>query len=137
MRWFPTVPYGLWRWIWWVLGCMSLGLVIPMALLKVLTGVGPRATGLRLKGTGHDAIVYGILLAVFLPVVWWASTRGDFRSTYPFYKPAGRGPVGIDRRLRGDLLPAVPLHQWFFRGFMVLGLAEARAPASSPLRPTA
>ena len=131
MRWFPTVPYGLWRWIWWVLGCMSLGLVIPMALLKVLTGVGPRATGLRLKGTGHDAIVYGILLAVFLPVVWWASTRGDFRSTYPFYKPAGRGPVGIDFvAFEAIYFLQFLFIEWFFRGFMVLGLKPKLGRAS-------
>ncbi len=128
---FPSVPRGLWRWIWWVGGCMSLGFVIPMVLLKVLTGVGPRATGLRLKGTAPDAIVYAILLAIFLPVVWWASTRGDFRSTYPFYRPAGRGPLGLDYvAFEAMYFLQFLFIEWFFRGFMVLGLKPKLGRAS-------
>ena len=128
---FPSVPSGLWRWLWWVAGCMSLGFVIPMVLLKVLTGVGPRATGLRLRGTGHDAIVYALLLAIFLPVVWWASTRGDFRNTYPFYRPAGRGPLGLDYvAFEAVYFLQFLFIEWFFRGFMVLGLKPRLGRAS-------
>lgn len=128
---FPSVPSGLWRWIWWVAGCLSLGVAIPMALLKVLTGAGPRATGLRLKGTGPDALVYALLLAIFLPVVLWASTRGDFRSTYPFYRPAGRGPVGLDYvAFEAIYFLQFLFIEWFFRGFMVLGLKPKIGRAS-------
>jgi len=128
---FPSVPRGLWRWIWWVAGCMSLGLVIPMVLLKVVAGVGPRATGLRLRGTGPDAIVYALLLAIFLPVVWWASTRGDFRSTYPFYRPVGRGPLGLDYvAFEAIYFLQFLFIEWFFRGFMVLGLKPKLGRAS-------
>lgn len=127
---FPSVPRDLVPWLWWVSGCVVLLLLVPMALMRFVGGVGPRATGLRVKGTGRDARLYALLFVVFLPVVWLASRRDDFQWTYPFYprppKKAGGDWVAFEAAYFVQFLCV----EWFFRGFMVLGLKPRLGRAS-------
>jgi hypothetical protein len=125
-----TVPSTLWPWLWWGAGCLVVMVLLPMLALRVVAGVRPRDTGLRLRGTGRDAGVYAILLVLFLPVVWLVAQREDFAQTYPFY-PRGRQRVG------GDWVAFECVYflqflavEYFFRGFMVLGLRPALGRAS-------
>ena len=89
---FPSIPIALLPWLWWAVGCLVVMILVPMLLLKVVAGTGPRATGLKLAGTGRDAWLYLGLFIVFAPVVWLVSQRPDFRNTYPFYRTVG--PLG-------------------------------------------
>lgn len=127
---FPSVPRDLWKWLWWVAGCLCTMVVAPMILLRVVAGVGPRETGVRLKGTGRDGLVYALLFLIFAPVVWLASTRADFQWTYPFYPPRGR-PLGPDW-VAFEIAYFVQFFsvEYFFRGVMVLGLRPALGRAS-------
>jgi hypothetical protein len=126
----PRVPTALWPWMWWVAGCLLLFVVLPVVLLRVVAGMRPRDVGLRLRGTGRDAWTYALLFVVFVPVVWLVSQRGDFRATYPFYRP----PPG---RLGWDLVAFEAAYclqflgvETFFRGVMVLGLKPVLGRAS-------
>ena len=130
-----TVPRDLLPWLWWVAGCLLLMLLLPMTLMRTVAGVGPRETGLLLKGTGRDALVYAMLFVVFVPVVWLVSRRADFSATYPFY-PRLR-PFQPVKRVGGDWLCFEAAYfvqflcvEYFFRGFMVLGLKERLGRAS-------
>jgi len=125
----PDVPPDLLPWLWWAAGCLVLLVAAPMALLRLVGGVGPGETGLRVRGTGRDARVYLLLFAVFAPVVWLVSQRPEFRQTYPFYRP--RAPLG------GDFVAFEVAYflqflavEYFFRGVMVLGLKPALGRAS-------
>lgn len=109
--------------VWWGLAVLTTMIVLPLLIARVGAGLRPRDLGLRLRGTLPDARTYGLLLAVFLPVVWWVSRSPHFQQTYPFYKPAGTGSLGLDFLL----FEAVYCLQFlgvelFFRGFLVLGL---------------
>jgi len=131
----PSIPPGLLPWLWWAAGCVVFLLVVPMALVRLGAGLRPRDTGLLVRGTGRDAIVYAILFVVFIPVVYLVSKRGDFSQTYPFYpRPA---PYGPPQKVGGDWLVFEAAYflqflsvEYFFRGFMVLGLKPALGRAS-------
>lgn len=132
----PALPASLLPWVWWGLGCVVAMIVVPLLLLKLVGRMGPRESGLKLAGTGRDAWVYLALFVVFVPVVWLASKRPDFAQTYPFYPPAGsphRAPVKVG----GDWVAFEAIYflqflavEYFFRGFMVLGLKPALGRAS-------
>jgi hypothetical protein len=125
----PSVPPDLCTWIWWGVGCLVFLVLLPMLLLRLVAGVRPRETGLRLRGTGRDVPVYLLLALVFAPVVWLASTRSDFRSVYPFYRP--RGALGADFVAFEAIYFLQFLGiEYFFRGVWTLGLKPALGRAS-------
>ena len=134
--WLPSLPPSLLPWVWWGLGCVVAMILVPMLLLRVVGGMGPRDTGLRVRGTGRDAWVYLALFVVFVPVVWLASKRPDFAQTYPFYPPrlpSSRAPAKVG----GDWVAFEAVYfvqflavEYFFRGFMVLGLKPALGRAA-------
>lgn len=114
----PVRPF-----LWWGLAVLLTMVLLPLLIARVGAGLRPRDLGLRVRGTLPDAGVYALLLALFLPVVWVVSRSPHFQATYPFYKPAGTGSLGLDFLL----FEAVYCLQFlgvelFFRGFLVLGL---------------
>ncbi len=123
-RWETLQPY-----LWWGLSVIVLLVLIPMCV-GAASGLSPRRLGIRLKGTGRDAWTYLTLFVVFFPVIWLVSQRADFQKTYPFYKPMP-GHLGADFLL----FEAVYCLQFFaieffFRGFIVLGLKRRIGVAS-------
>lgn len=128
-RQFPSIPLPLLPWLWWSVGCLVTMVLVPMALLRVVSGTGPRATGLRLAGTGRDAWLYLAMFALFAPVVWLVSTRADFRQTYPFYRIVGRYGWDLVAFEAAYFIQFLAV-EYFFRGFMVLGLKPALGRAS-------
>jgi hypothetical protein len=127
---FPDVPADLMPWLWWGAGCLTVLVVVPMILLRLLAKTGPRETGLRVRGTGRDALVYLLLYVVFVPVVWLVSMRPDFRATYPFYPRAPRA-IGWDFvAFEAVYFLQFLSVEYFFRGFMTLGLKPALGRAS-------
>jgi hypothetical protein len=122
-------PADLQRYLWWGFACIVLLVVVP-TLAATFVRVSPRDLGLRLRGTGRDAWTYLALYALIFPVIWMVSQRADFRQTYPFYKP----PAG-DIDLTFLVFEVVYCLQffaieYFFRGFMTLGLKPRLGPAS-------
>jgi hypothetical protein len=112
--------------VWWGLAILLLMVVLPLLVARIGAGLKPRDIGLRLKGTLPDARIYLLLYAIFLPVVWLVSRSPDFQQTYPFYKPAGKGPLGSDFLLFEAIYCLQFLGvELFFRGFLVLGLKRA------------
>lgn len=116
----PVRPY-----VWWGICCLAFLVLIPTIVARVFAGKGPRALGLKLKGTGRDAWTYLALFAIFFPIVYLVSLTQAFQETYPFY---GR-PTGRDQGIRDGFLLFEVVYcaqffaiEYFFRGFMVLGL---------------
>lgn len=126
---FPDVPVALLPWLWWAAGCLVVMILLPMLLLKVVAGTGPRETGLKVAGTGRDAWLYLGLFVLFAPVVWFVSQRPDFRLTYPFYRIAGRYGWDLVAFEAAYFLQFLAV-EYFFRGFLVLGLKPALGRAS-------
>lgn len=110
------------HYVWWGLACLLLMVLIPMLVGRFGAGLGPRKLGLKLKGTARDGLTYLYLFLMFFPVVYLVAQRPDFQATYPFYK-------GAKRVTDPDFLVFEAVYcmqffaiEFFFRGFMVLGL---------------
>ncbi len=125
------------KWAWWGICCLLFLVLIPALVAWIFARQGPRALGLKVKGTGRDAITYLILFAIFLPVIWLVSKDAAFQKTYPFFNtgldPQTREPNGITN----ELITFWVIYclqffavEYFFRGFMVLGLKKALGWAS-------
>ena len=125
----PSIPLPLLPWLWWSAGCLVTMVLVPMLLLRVVTGTGPRETGLKLRGTGRDAWLYLGLFAIFAPVVWLVAQRQDFRATYPFYRLVGKYGNDLVYFEIAYFLQFLAV-EYFFRGFIVLGLKPALGRAS-------
>lgn len=118
---------------WWGLWCVLLLVLLPMLVAWVFAKRSPRDLGLRLRGTGHDAWTYLALFALVFPIIYGISLTRDFQDTYPYYKPPSldQGTLGYDflvfQVVYGTQLFAI---EFFFRGFMVLGLKRSLGWAS-------
>lgn len=119
-------PESIRPFVWWGIATVVTMIVLPLLIARIGAGLRPRDIGLKVRGTLRDARIYALLYLVFLPVVWMVSRSPDFQKTYPFYKPAGTGPLGSDFWMFEAIyclqFLAVEL---FFRGFLVLGLKRA------------
>jgi hypothetical protein len=121
-------PPELQRYLWWGGACIVLLVLVP-TLVAAFARISPREFGLRLRGTGRDAWTYLVLYALFFPVIWLVSQRADFLQTYPFYKPPGNLGLAF---LAFEAVYCLQFFaiEYFFRGFMTLGLKPQLGPAS-------
>jgi hypothetical protein len=121
-------PADLQRYLWWGFACMLLLVLVP-TLAAACARVSPRDLGLRLRGTGRDAWTYLALYGLFFPVIWFVSQQADFRQTYPFYKPPGELGLAF---LAFEAVYCLQFFavEYFFRGFMTLGLKPRLGSAS-------
>lgn len=125
------------KWAWWGLCCLLFLVLIPAIVARVFSGQGFRTLGLKVKGTGRDAVTYLILFAIFFPVIWLVSRDAAFQSTYPFFNPGvdpvTREPNGVTNELITFwIIYCLQFFavEYFFRGFMVLGLKKSLGWAS-------
>lgn len=121
-------PPELQRYLWWGGACILLLVLVP-TLVAAWARISPREFGLRLRGTGRDAWTYLALYALFFPVIWLVSQRADFLQTYPFYKPQGAPGLAF---LAFEAVYCLQFFaiEYFFRGFMTLGLKPQLGSAS-------
>ncbi|MCA8911987.1 MAG: CPBP family intramembrane metalloprotease [Planctomycetes bacterium] len=72
--------------MWWCGGLLVVWVLVP-SLLTRLFGQRVRDMGLGVRGLLPKLWVYGVMLAIVLVGVWWASTRPGFTRMYPMVKP--------------------------------------------------
>lgn len=104
---------------WWSFARFVGYVLIPLPVWKLLFREDSLVDmGLRLRGFFQHIWVYGLCLAIVLPVMLLVSTQPDFGTYYPFYKGASRSWV--------DFLMWEGLYwlqffslELFFRGWMV------------------
>ena len=114
-------PESVQPFIWWGIAVALLLILIPMAV-GLAVGMGPRRLGLRLKGTGGDGWTYLLLYLIFAPVIFVASRGTEFQATYPFFKPRGDGLGAGFLLFEAFYCLQFLAVEFFFRGFIVLGL---------------
>ncbi len=112
----------LYGYAWWA-GTRTFGYtVFPLAIWKACF---PKDSlldlGLRTKDLRKHAWIYGLCLAVVVPVVIAVSFTPEFSSYYPFYKKASRSWVDL---LSWEVLYLAQFFglEVFFRGFMLTTL---------------
>lgn len=105
--------------------------VLPVVVIRCVLRERVRDFGLRVSGIGAHAPVYGVLLAVSLPALVLASYSGAFQARYPFYDVApGEGFWPYLWAWWALYALQFAALEFFFRGFLVLGLAPRLGYAS-------
>jgi hypothetical protein len=123
-------PPAVRHFIWWGAGCLLFLVLLPMLAGWLLADASPRALGLRIMGTFRDAWTYLFLFAIFFPVIYIVSLSEDFQRTYPFFKPRD-GEIGKAFFIF-EIVYCLQFFavEFFFRGFIVLGLKPHIGKAS-------
>jgi len=124
-RTFPSIAgweLGLYPHLWWA--CLSILVYapVPILIVKLIFKRSLRDYGLTLAVTKQHLALYGAMLLVVLPIVFYVSTRTDFLNVYPFYRNAPYAPLGAV--LAWEIAYGIQFIalEFFFRGFLVLGL---------------
>lgn len=107
--------------LWWSAACLLCMVLLPM-VVGLAAGSSPRKLGIKVRGTGPEALTYLVLYLLFLPVLWIVSGRADFQETYPFFEPR---TGALDQEFlifQAAYCAQFFAVEFFFRGFMVLGL---------------
>ncbi|GAB4136408.1 MAG: hypothetical protein Fur0041_10920 [Bacteroidia bacterium] len=110
---------------WWVWTIISVYLIIPILIIRFVFNEAVASYGLKLKGAFHQWKIYALMLMIMLPLVAWFSTTPSFQARYPFYKLA-HGEALWPNFWIWELEYFIQFLalEFFFRGFMVLGMRE-------------
>jgi membrane protease YdiL (CAAX protease family) len=104
---------------WWACARFIGYVLIPLPLWKLLFPEDRLLDmGLRLRGFFEHFWIYGLCLAIVLPLMLLVSTQPDFGSYYPFYKGSSRSWVDFLAWEAMYWLQFFSL-ELFFRGWMV------------------
>jgi len=122
--------FGLYPHLWWALWTIALFLVAPAILVRALFTHRLRDYGLNLAiKRQHWWLYLGLFAAVF-PLVLYAASRPDFQAVYPFYRGAFQATAGAILVWEAAYLTQFFALEFFFRGFLVLGLGRVIGRAS-------
>jgi membrane protease YdiL (CAAX protease family) len=108
----------------WAIVTIASYVVLPLLVIRVVLRERVRDFGLRVRGIAPHAATYALLFAIAAPLIVAVSYSASFQEKYPFFEP----PSGASLwpYLYGwwvlYWLQFVAL-EFFFRGFMVHGLA--------------
>jgi membrane protease YdiL (CAAX protease family) len=112
---------------WWDAGQVVGFLVVPAVVIWTRKE-HLRDYGMRAQGFFQHAWIYAFMLGLVIPVVWLASGTQTFSNYYPIYRQAGRSWFDLCFWEVVYSLQFLSL-EFFFRGFMVLGLEDRMGSA--------
>ena len=113
---------GLAHHVYWVSWGWLLELTLPLAIIVFVFRESPARYGLRWYMTKKTALLYGALLAVMVPLLFWASTRQSFLDTYPFVRDLGGDWQRTIAFWEIVYLSRFVCLEFFFRGYLLFGL---------------
>lgn len=130
---FPSASraqFGLYPHLWWA-GCtITLFLLVPAAMVAFGFRQPLREYGLNLQVRRRHLGLYLFMFAAVLPLVFVAAARPEFQAIYPFYRGAFQAGVGAVVLWELAYLAQFVALEFFFRGFLVLGLARSLGRAA-------
>jgi membrane protease YdiL (CAAX protease family) len=103
---------------WWSVSRATCYAVIPSISILLTPALSFRNCGLSPRGFKGHLWIYGVLLAIVLPVIGFISFKEDFKSYYPFYDYAARSWFDF---IAWELLYALQFLslEFLFRGYML------------------
>jgi membrane protease YdiL (CAAX protease family) len=112
----------LYAYAWWAVTRILGYTLVPLAIWKLIYRKDSLLDmGLRIRGLREHIWIYGLCLAVVVPLVFAVSRSPDFASYYPFYKLCSRS--WLDLALwEGMYVAQFFALEVFFRGFMLAPL---------------
>ena len=118
-KWDELYSYG-----WWVSARLIGYVVVPFPLWKLLFPEDSLLDmGLRTRGLLRHAWIYGVCLAVVVPLLLVVARQPDFATYYPFYKKCGRSWLDLALWESIYVLQFFGL-EMFFRGWIVGALRK-------------
>ena len=116
-------------WVWWVAWIMIGYVAVPALTVRFLLGERIRDFHLTVCSLRRHLLRYAAILGIVLPVILVASKNPAFRTYYPMYQWAGRSWPDL---LIWEGLYALQFFgvEFFFRGFLLHGLARNIGPAA-------
>lgn len=115
---------GLFPHMWWALGSIALYLPVPMLIVRFGFGHRLKEYGWHIDVPGRYWLLYGAMLLVVLPLVFYAASRPEFRAVYPFYRGAFSAPAAAVLAWELVYLTQFLALEFFFRGFLVIGMGR-------------
>jgi membrane protease YdiL (CAAX protease family) len=108
----------------WAVISIATYVIPPVLVIRFLLRERVRDYGLRMRGIGPHVATYALLFAIAAPLIVAASYSSSFQDKYPFFEPAAGSSFWPYLYAWWALywLQFVAL-EFFFRGFMVHGLA--------------
>jgi len=99
--------------------------IVPWIVIRFVFRERLSDYGLRIKGAFKEYWLYVVMLLVMLPLVWYFSGTSSFQSRYPFYQP-DPGEALWPQFWIWEMLYLSQFFtlEFFFRGFMTLGLRQ-------------
>ena len=113
--------HGLYPQLWWALVTSAVYL-LPAAALLWIFRESLADYGMKFKVPKKHFLLYAAMYLLVLPLVIYASTRSDFRQVYPFFRGAFRADMADVFFWEAAYLFQFFALEFFFRGFLVLGL---------------
>ncbi|UCF74399.1 MAG: CPBP family intramembrane metalloprotease [Betaproteobacteria bacterium] len=133
IRHFPqwSAPHmGLYPHLWWALGSIAFYLPIPMLIVRFGFGQRLRDFGWRLDVPLRHWILYGVMLLVMMPIVFYAASQPGFLAVYPFFRAAFIAPTQAVLVWELAYLAQFLALEFFFRGFLAIGLGQVLGRAA-------
>jgi membrane protease YdiL (CAAX protease family) len=121
---------GLYPHLWWAMWTIGLFLLVPAVLVRAVFGHRLRDYGLTLAIKRQYWWLYLGMFAAVFPLVLYAASRPDFQAVYPFYRGAHQATAGAIVAWEIAYLTQFFALEFFFRGFLVLGLGRVIGRAS-------
>lgn len=125
-RWIKLAKYDqLYGYTWWALSRIFGYVLVPITVWKLCFRKDRILDyGLRVKGIFEHLWIYGVLLAIVVPVMFIVSQQPDFGNYYPFYKLSSRSWFDF---LAWEVMYYAQFFalEFFFRGWMVGALRRS------------
>lgn len=113
----------LWDLVYWAGSLIIFYVVIPIITIKLFFREKLADYGLKLKGMFYGWKAYALMASFILPVVFLISFSPEFVNTYPFYRFRTADKLFPQFIIwEGFYILQFFALEFFFRGFMVLGL---------------
>lgn len=122
--------FGLYPHLWWALWTIGLFLLVPAIFVLTVFRGRLRDYGLTLAIKRQYWWLYLGMFAAVFPLVLYAASRPDFQTVYPFYRGAYQATAGAILAWEIAYLTQFFALEFFFRGFLVLGLGRTIGRAS-------
>jgi hypothetical protein len=109
--------------LYWALTSVLNYCLLPLFVIKCICRADLRDFGIHIERGGELFIMVAVILAAIFPFIFMASTTEPFLRTYPFYRDEiyTIGSLILWEAVFGLQFVAL---EFFFRGFMLFGLAR-------------
>ena len=109
--------------LWSNLTALILLLMIPLFIMRFTEGWRPSDLGLSICHIKKAILAVQFLWLFMIPVIWYVASMPDFQKTYPFLRSVENNmPLFVYFELA--ILIKWIAWEFFFRGFMLFGLAK-------------